>query len=220
MILLSHRLSINTPAYGGGESLQIKPITEISKGDTANTVRLIFSNHIGTHIDFPSHFFPNGKNSSDYSIDEFVFHAPVLVDIPYIDGLLIKPEHVGKLQDNNDLLLIRTDSELFRHEMKYWQHNPGLSEELSFWLRKEYPNLRAIGIDCISITSRDHREEGRKSHHAFLNPDGLNDPILLIEDMSLVNAKENLLTVIVAPLFIEGICGIPCSVFGFIHKAL
>jgi len=215
MILLSHKLSVNTPTYGDGESLQIKPITEISKGDTANTVRLVLSNHIGTHIDFPSHFFPYGKNSSDYSIDEFVFQSPVLIEIPYNDGLLIKPEHVGKLQSSNDLLLIKTNSELFRHEEKYWKRNPGLSEELAFWLRKEYPNLRAIGVDCISITARDHRAEGRRSHRAFLNPEGLNEPILLIEDMSLVNANENLLKVIIAPLFVEGICGLPCCVFGF-----
>ena len=56
-IFLSHFMDIKTPVYGGGQSIKIEDDRSISKGDTANTKKISFNNHSGTHIDFPNHFF-------------------------------------------------------------------------------------------------------------------------------------------------------------------
>ena len=42
VVWLSHPLSPEIPAYGGGEGMRIEPITQIAAGDTANTSRLCF----------------------------------------------------------------------------------------------------------------------------------------------------------------------------------
>ena len=68
-------------------------------------------------------------------------------------------------------------------------------------------------MDLISISSYSNREEGRKAHHAFLNPDE-GEPILLIEDMKLdTNSSFN--KVIVAPLLIDNADGSPCTVLAY-----
>lgn len=137
------------------------------------------------------------------------------MDIKAGDGHRVTPENLGdRLEPATDLLLIRTGYERYRSEERYWQRNPGLSAELGLWLRREYPVVKMVGLDCISITSRIHREEGRSAHRAFLDPDGEGHPVLLIEDMALATAPGQLRQVIVAPLRVSEADGGPCTVMG------
>ncbi|MFC1619498.1 cyclase family protein [Candidatus Neomarinimicrobiota bacterium] len=214
-IWLNHPLNEDTPVYGGGEGLGIHSQSSISSGDTANTSRWEFPNHLGTHLDAPYHFFDQGAKLSDYPPDYWIFSQPLLLDVPAGDGHLITPEDVtDRLATKPDLLILRTGYERYRQEERYWQRNPGLSSELGFWLRKNYPSVRAVGLDCISITSRLHRETGRAAHQAFLDPEGPGNPIPLIEDMALISASSDLKQIIVAPFPVAEADGGPCTILG------
>jgi kynurenine formamidase len=68
-------------------------------------------------------------------------------------------------------------------------------------------------MDLISVSSYSNREEGRKAHHAFLNPDE-GEIILLIEDMKL-DTDGPFNKVIVAPLLIDNADGAPCTVLAY-----
>ena len=58
VILLSHIYDQNTPSYGNRDRISIEEISEICKGATSNSTKWTFStNHFGTHIDMPKHFF-------------------------------------------------------------------------------------------------------------------------------------------------------------------
>lgn len=216
VVWLSHSLSPDSPAYGGGEGMEVQRISEISKGDTANSSRLILPNHLGTHIDAPRHFFDSGPVLMDYPADFWIFDSPTLVDVPGEDGYLISPEDIGAaLSQETDLLLLRTGYEAYRGSPRYWERNPGLAPEFGAWLRENFPNLRAVGMDVISVTSRLHREKGREAHRYLLDPDGLGNPILPFEDMALGNVKRNLKKILVSPLRIIDADASPCTVFGF-----
>lgn len=211
VIWLSHPLSPDTPAYGGGEGMRIEPITRIAAGHTANTSRLILPNHLGTHVDAPRHFFDSGPSLTDYPPEFWVFENPLLVDVPGDDGYLIGPKDVEKsLTSETDLLLLKTGYERYRGESRYWEHNPGLAPELGIWLRDHFPKLRVIGMDVISVTSWHHREEGRAAHRALLDPNGRNRPVLPVEDMALAHMDEPLGKVIIGPLSVceldAGLC--------------
>ncbi len=201
--------------YGGAAGLSIRQTTNIDAGDTANTCHWDFPNHIGTHIDAPHHFFNGAPCITDYPPEFWYFQHPRLVDIEAEDGYLIVPKDVeNHLHSETDLLLLRTGYERYRSEDRYWQRNPGLSAELGLWLRREYPAVKMVGLDCISVTSRLHREEGRSAHQAFLDPDGKGHPVLLIEDMALAGTPGQLRQVIVAPLRVSKADGGPCTVVG------
>ena len=88
-----------------------------------------------------------------------------------------------------------------------------LISDLSSLFRANFPKLRCIGMDLISISSYVNREEGRKAHHAFLNPKN-GKPILLIEDMKL-DVDGPFKKVIVAPLQIDKADGAPCTVIAY-----
>lgn len=158
VVWLSHPLCLETPAYGGWEGMRIEPISRIAAGDTANTSRFVLSNHLGTHVDAPLHFFDSGPSLTDYPPEFWLFENPLLVDVPGNDGYLIGPKDVeGAITPKTDLLLLRTGYEKFRRDSQYWEYNPGLDPELGTWLRKHFPNVRVVGMDVISVTSRHQR---------------------------------------------------------------
>ena len=197
--------------------MKIEVSTSICRGDTANTSLLKIPNHLGTHVDAPLHFFDGGKAVSDYSADFWVFHNVQIFNIACGDGDLITSADLPvQVKDETELLLLRTGFEAYRGTPRYWQKNPGIDPELAIWLRSNFLNVRAVGIDTISIASRLHREKGRLAHSYFLDPEGENDPILLLEDMALSSVPPNLSMVVVAPILACGADGAPCTVIGFV----
>jgi len=219
-IYLSHVLGSDTPSYGNKDKYFIRLNSSIKNGDSSNTSSWFFSNnHIGTHIDVPFHFCISGKKTSDYSIEDFIFNKIEVIDINCEEAILIDSNYIKKHKINSEveLLIIRTGYEKYRGTDKYWNDNPGLSSELGNYFRSNFPKLRCIGFDFISLTSWKFREEGRKSHKEFLCPDNKKNEILIIEDMKLSVISENKLTqVIVVPVITEDGNGGPVTVIASI----
>ena len=216
IIYLSYYISNETPLYGNGKGIHFSPDKEMIKGDSCNTTNLTFPNHSGTHIDLPFHFNPDGKTLNDYPATYWKFDMVELIDLSgkVDDGQIIEPElFTGLGNIETELLLIKTGYGAYRGTGRYTLTPPGLSANLAPFFRKNFPKLRCIGMDLISVSSYSNREEGRKAHHAFLNPDK-SEPILLIEDMNL-NIDGPFNTVIVAPLLIDNADGTPCTVLAY-----
>jgi len=213
VIYLSHPLTNETPLYGGAKSINIFSSSFIRSGDTANTLNLTMPNHSGTHMDVLYHFFDDGDKLTDYDPSFWIFNHPVCVDVCSEYGFLVNYNDVMESVNNKtDLLLIRTGYEKFRREPKYWKKNHGLSVDLAKGLRIKNPNVRAVGIDFISVTSRLHRQEGRETHRELLGKHYSSDPIIIVEDMSLNNYQNTIAQVIILPLMISGADGAPCSI--------
>ncbi len=214
ILLLSHPLTTDTPAYGGGPGLEVERITAIERGDTANTRRISFPNHLGTHVDCPSHFFDGAPTLTDYATGQWVFSHPCIVDVgTNRDGLVSVGDVAAGIPMQADLVLVRTGHGTVRGSEDYWRGGPGLSAELGTWLREERPSVRAVGMDLISVTSRLHREAGRAAHRAFLDPGGPGTPIRLIEDMDLLNCPATLEWVLCSPLVLRDADGGPVTVW-------
>ncbi|MDA8141170.1 MAG: cyclase family protein [Desulfobacteraceae bacterium] len=214
-IWLSHPLSTETPAYGGARGLTCEVASSIQAGATANTSRWSLPNHLGTHVDAPRHFYDRGMTITDYSSDFWIFNHPQLIEVNGDADTIIEVADLSSaVAPESDLLLIRTGFERFRHEPYYWQSNPGLSPDIARWLRSSRPKVRAVGVDCISITARAHRSIGRDAHQSFLNPEIDGRPVLLIEDMALEAVSGMLSRVIVLPFRVLNCDGTPCTVLG------
>jgi arylformamidase len=220
-ILLSHVIKSTTPSYGNRDCIEIIINSSIENGETANTSKWVFTNnHIGTHIDVPKHFSQNGKNTYEIPIENYIFNNVELVNVPCNSGKLISINDFKNINDLNidvELLLIKTGYENYRIQDKYWNDNPGLSSELASYFRTRFKKLRCIGFDFISLTSWNHRLEGRLSHREFLTPDQPNGTILIIEDMSLEKIVSKINMVIVAPLFVEDGNGGAVTIFANVN---
>jgi kynurenine formamidase len=214
--ILSYPLDENIPVYGSTPKPIINHYRQISKGDGSNSCIITIHNHTGTHVDAPRHFIPDGNAISDYSFDDLIFNNPLLIECLTEPEELIEDIFTQELE-GVDSLLLHTGFSRIRDRDKelYRTRNPGIAPEVISWLRKEYPAIRCICIDSISISSFQHREQGREAHTAaFIKQEDLSEPLLLIEDMNLntLSAKDKMRKVVVIPWQISGIDSAPCIV--------
>lgn len=217
-LLLSHPIEENTPLYGNTPAPVIKPFSRISDGANSNSSIINIHNHVGTHIDAPAHFVEGGKKISDYSLDELIFKYPLLLECSAdVDEFIPLKKILSQLEisEKIDCLLLKTGFSKHRLEKVYRTNNPGILSDDIHWLRKKFSSIRCIGIDSLSISGYNYREEGRKSHlAAFLIKTDLGKPLLIIEDMNLTNISQNqyIEYVFVVPWQISGIDSAPCTV--------
>ncbi|HML05629.1 MAG TPA: cyclase family protein [Methanobacterium sp.] len=217
-IVLSHALEETSPVHIGLKSLEIIPNSQVSKGGAYNSYIISVENHCGTHIDAPGHFLDEGKIISDYSQEELIFNNPLILDMPKKQEEVIKLEEISELNlEDKDCLIFRTGFEKYRKDDPdtYLRLNPGIEPDLIYGIRKNYPNIRCIGIDCVSISSFLKPEQGKEAHlNAFNKNKELGEPLVLVEDMNLekIENLDLIGTIIVVPWNIKGIDSAPCTV--------
>ena len=218
MIFLSHTLNKNTPTYGNRNKFVIEKKSDISKGDVANDSTMNTTVHIGTHIDMPYHFYEEGQTLLDFDDDFWKFINPLFIEIEP-NSLIIHDELIKKLEVRDkkdyDILIVKTNIEKYRNTDRFWSTNYGFHPDIYQYLKNNYPSLRVIGFDSISVSSFKDRTLGREAHREFLNPKA---PILLLEDMKLkdVDESSSFKMIVIAPLRIEDCDGLPCTVLGFL----
>jgi len=202
------------PLYGGRtENFQMAQQGDLNRGDSANSLRLSLSNHVGTHLDCPAHVHQGGRTLDDYPAEFFVFNRPALLEIPLSVGRYITADDLAlnRPAHGADLILIRTG---FPYGVAdYWRDNPGLDPSAAEFLKNLTPPPRAIGIDFISVNRWPDRNPGRAAHKILL----AEPEILIIEDMDLsplVGLYGRLKRVIVAPMRVAGADGAPVTVLG------
>ncbi len=215
-ILLSHKINLDTPMYGGKEGFLSKKLSSIELGDSANTSKWEFPNHLGTHIDFPYHFYQNGQTVDDFPADFWIFDGKKIqvleVNVPE-NNFLIEPDHIEKHDFNVDteFLILKTNIGKHRNEEKFWKYNPGLNVEMANLIIRNFKKIKVIGLDSISISSWQHRDIGRIVHKKMLDP---KNPILFIEDMDLSKVSKDTVfkIVYVAPMMVSKSDGGPCTI--------
>jgi arylformamidase len=219
LIYLSYILEANTPTYGNRNRFEQIKKSDISCGDVANDTSIYTTVHIGTHIDMPYHFYENGNTIEDYSADFWRFETPLFIEIEQED-LIIRDKLIKKLNSirdiGYDMLIIKTGICDRRDRDEFWENNYGFHPDIYDYLVQNFPNIRVLGFDSISVSSFANRVLGREAHKRFLNP---KNPILLLEDMDLrtINKDIKLKELIVSPLRISNCDGLPCTVFGVLN---
>ncbi len=208
---LSHEINRDTPQYGGADNIEIASDSRISNGDTANTMYLKLSNHVGTHIDFPNHFSDSGKTLSDYEAGFWKFDTVEVLEIEAVnDEIITFSEKIDSLSEDTDFLILKTGFERYRGQEAYWKHNPGIEPKMASLLKKRCPKLRVFGFDFISLTPQQNKPVGRQAHKDFL----LENEILIVEDMhlSLLSVGTQVEELICLPLALEKSDGAQVSI--------
>lgn len=205
---LSHFINQETPLYGGEKNvIKINKVRSITDGDNTNNSFLKLPAHAGTHIDFPFHFSENGKKSHEYEASFWIFNKIGFLECP-IDDI---NNHLNKLPSEIDFLILKTGFGVNRLSQKYWSEQPIIPSSLAQILRNKFPKLRVFGFDLISLTSKLNREEGKKAHVEFL----IKNDILILEDMNLEKLTYTPNKIIIAPLQIHSVDGVPCNVIAY-----
>ncbi len=208
IICLSHILNNNLSCYNNEKSINISLYKN-------NELLLNFPAHSSTHIDFPLHVKEGGKSLSDYNIKDFIFYNPYVLEVDS-NSNYIQPEDLKEIPDKTDLIIIKLLNTPERYSDEYATNNTGVGVNTVKHLKEKYKNLRAIGINSISINAYKNKDEGRQAHKELL----LATPeILIIEDMKLNEVSEGELNrVIVSPLLIANADGVPVTVIAEVNR--
>jgi len=220
LVYLSYILDENTPTYGNRNKFECEKKSDISKGDVANDSNITTTVHIGTHIDMPYHFFEHGQTIEDFNIEYFRFENILFVDMTP-ENIILKDDLIRVLETKTnkmkyDMLVVKTGICHNREEEVFWKNNYGFDPSIAKFLRDEFPSIRVIGFDSVSVSSFSNRMLGRESHKAFLDPQ---NPILLLEDMDLTQMNEHtkVLKLDITPLRIAKCDGLPCTIIAEIE---
>jgi len=215
LLCLSYILNKNTPSYGNRNKFNQIKKSAISKGDVANDTTIETTVHIGTHIDMPYHFFEDGQTIEDFTLDFFLSERVLFISLKP-KGLIIKDELIEKLEkienkNSYEFLIVKTGICYKRDTQEFWESNYGFDPLIANYIRENFPNVRILAFDSISVSSFAHRMIGREAHKAFLNS---SNPILLLEDMDLREVQEDSIIkkLTIAPLRIAKCDGLPCTV--------
>ncbi|EAK0441146.1 cyclase [Campylobacter lari] len=177
---------------------------------------ITIDSHMGTHIDYPAHCIKNGKFGEDYSVDYLFSKKIFLLDINLIETnipKILQSDFEINIPKDVEILLVKTHFGSIRNSERYIWQSPIVDSKIPAYLKNNYPKLKAIGFDIISVTSQLDREEGKRCHINFLsNQDG--KEILIIEDLNLLDLQGNdtLEEIYILPLKFKNMDGSPCSV--------
>lgn len=170
------------------------------------TKQLLISDHAGTHVDAPTHFFPEGHSIDQEELGKYIGPALLLdvshketrrpVDLELVreclarDGLEVRPE---------DIVLIRAWPGRWSDED--FHQCAGLALDAAQWLVEQ--GAKAIGIDLGNI--EDNADMTRRVHLYLL---GHNVPIYEnLANLGQVGAKR--FTFLGLPLFLDQCTGSP-----------
>lgn len=219
---LSYTLNVRDHAFPGAPTMRIEPFESMQKGDRLNTYNVTLFNHFGTHMDGPNHFNGQGRQLYELELSTFIFEKPLLVDILKGRGELVEPEELMRFDEAiraADLLLVRSGFSAMRasDNRAYSEEGPAISARAAELIVERYQNLKAVGMDWISLSSPLHLEDGIRAHQIMLGKTGA-EPVLIIEDIDLSGLDPDTLeTVFALPLFIEGIDSAPVTILAKIR---
>lgn len=215
-LFLHHIMSESGPGWPGNPGLVITPLNQTVQGNNSNVYTVSFANHMGTHMDTPNHYLTEGIKITDLPPQFFIYHVPLLLDIPKLDREKISRADLEPHYESIsrcDLLMIRTGFSAFRgsQPIRYSSQGPGMASDTARYLIEEFPRLRSIMIDFLSLASYSDPEDGDEAHKWLLGCYS-NRFITPIEDANLGVLPSNPRQIVVLPLLIDKVDSSPVTV--------
>lgn len=189
---LAYPIYEKMPVYPGLPEVHISLRDNMDNGDEWNGSTLSIYLHAGTHVDAPWHYMGGDAPAIDsIPIERFFYQHPVLLDVPaQKPNDLITLERLKSSSQEiyvADLLIFNTHSYLKRNTdfMNYACDFASLSYEAAEFIRESLPNVKAVAIDTLSIENLTiGKENGYRTHKAFLDPHKPNNTLLVYEDIN------------------------------------
>lgn len=166
IIDLTHTISEVMPVYPGTEPPKLEVANTYEKDGFKETLLTMFS-HTGTHMDAPSHIFPELTTLDAFPAEQFVGKALVIDCTDLREGERIEMSRIEKVRekaDQADYLLFRMGWDARWGQDSYFGDYPYITEEIAQYLvdsKKKGVGLDVIGLDPIA-------DEALKLHHQVL----------------------------------------------------
>lgn len=188
---ISFPLCPETMVYPGDPPFSTKRLCDAKEGDLSTVSLLSFGSHIGTHLDAPRHFFPDGEDIATIPIERLC--GPALV-ISILDKLYIEDTDLqGYDIQEGSIVLFRTANSSFDgvHPLSFYV---SLAPSGALYLAEK--KVALVGIDYITI-------EPVASVDFFVHKTLLGQGIPILESICLSDVKPGKYELYCLPLKIE-----------------
>ncbi len=175
--------------------------------------KVSFGNHVGTHIDAPNHFVPNGADVSRLDLTAMV--GPCL-KIDFTDkkpGSIISAEDLRKRFPHDagaERLLLATGWDSRFGSESFFHNFPHLDLEATSFLVDQ--GLQLLGMDTPSPGPLN--EMGEKIHRMFLDT----ETVILEALKNLTSLPEKDFFIAALPLPFTGCSGFPCRAVALLQE--
>lgn len=180
-----------------------------------DTKLIICTDHIGTHMDAPSHFYPEGESISETLLERVMGDALFLdVSKDKEENKPITVEHLEKCLKRNNFVMQENEILI----LKCWKYKWGegenfdnadaLAGEVADWLLEK--KIKLLGTDIPTV---DDLSNPNKDVHLSL----LKNKIPIVENLvSLEKLKEGRFIFMGLPLKMKGATGSPIRALAFV----
>ena len=189
---LSPVIDAGTPVWPGDTPFSCRLSWSIAAGASVNVGALNSTTHLGSHIDAPFHFHPDGATAADLRLEPYLGLCRV-VDIP-AGAELAEPEHVlGIDLRATPRLLLRTGSAGDRTSFpeRFTAVSPRLAEQLGA------SGVLLLGTDAPSVDP--FTSKALEAHHALAR-----GGVAILEGLVLDAVPPGVYELIARPLRLRG----------------
>jgi arylformamidase len=217
-VRLSHDIRVGDPGWPGNFTFEYEQISSTERGDVANFGILHLLNHFGTHLDAPNHFNPDGLKIAQVPVDRFVYERALIVDVDKHDCELVTREELEPRAEalaQSDLLVLRSGWSSVRAEdpRRYANDGPGVSTAACEYLIDEFPGVKGVAMDWISLATPKRLDEGVSAHQVLCGVGRGDRYVIIIEDVDLSRLPAEVKRIYAIPLFPQLADSSPCTVF-------
>ncbi len=195
---ISLPLGGETPVYPGDPSF-VRELLHSHREDGFELSRLTMGAHVGTHVDAPAHFLPEGKRLDEFPPDRFLLDA-LVVDVPG-KGHVRAEDFDLESAAPGQAVLFRTDNSASGTvvQCKFTKAFLALTPSAAHKCVEAAVGL--VGIDAPSI---DPADSGPEAHRILLGSE-----ILLLEGADLRNIAPGRYRLVCLPLRVRSAEGSP-----------
>ena len=208
IIDLTWPLGESSTIYPGDSIVIVEDESTITEDGFATT-RVSFTNHTGTHIDYPSHFFADGLTSSDFSIEQMFDLETLILDFSSdfekvkISSVDVSRKIASICLDHFKAVIFKTKNcQIDLSNSKYTKDYIALDADAANLIVESFPNIRFIGIDYISIDLPS--SEDLEVHKIFLRSN-----ICILTGLKLDEIGSENYQISISPLRMEHANGAP-----------
>ncbi len=190
---ITRTLSNSMIHWPGDPPFNWERVSDITGPGTCNLSQISTGVHIGTHIDAPLHFIPDGMDIVELPLSQLCGPAMV-VDIPAARDMTIEDLESADIE-RGERVLFRTANQALWDKPDFDESFYGISGEAAMWLVDHEVPL--VGVDYLSVDG--YNQSTRPAHYALLG-----NGVIIIESLDLSQVRPGRYELVALPLKIAG----------------
>ena len=195
VIDISLQVRPGMPTWPDSVGIRLTRTLRLEAGDEANVSRLDCDVHVGTHVDAPWHFLPDGAPVEGLSLDALVgpcvvAHVPeaTAITADVLDGLGLPP--------GTERLLFRTRNSMLwaRDVAEFVREYVALTPDAASWVVAR--GIRLVGVDYLSV---ERYQDIPRAHRVLLGAG-----VAVVEGLNLADVVPGDYELLCLPLRLAG----------------